>query len=178
MEIPVVAKEQRVSTTKEILDHYLKMFGEGNLDGILSDYAPTAVLFMPDGPLKGTDAMRSVFTAMFAEFGKPGAAFAIKHLSVDGDHAYIFGRQKQPTTFTRWELTRLSCGTARSLRRPSLGKSHRRAEEIALRAVVTHNHPRIVGRKVTRIVDLRPVTYTVTFTLTGFGMVLRVAAST
>jgi hypothetical protein len=42
---------------------------------------------------------------------------------------------------------------------------------------VAHNHPYIVGRKETRIVDLRPVTYTVTFTLTGFGMVLSVAAS-
>jgi ketosteroid isomerase-like protein len=66
--------EQRMSTTREILDHHLKCFGEGNLDGILADYAPTAVLFMPDGPLKGTDAMRPVFKAMFAEFGKPGAA--------------------------------------------------------------------------------------------------------
>jgi len=78
-----------MNTTREILDRHLKCFGEGNLDAILSDYAPTAVLFMPDGPLKGTDAIRPVFTAMFAEFGKPGAAFAIKHLSVDGDHAYI-----------------------------------------------------------------------------------------
>jgi hypothetical protein len=44
-------------------------------------------------------------------------------------------------------------------------------------AVVAHNHPRIVDRKVTRIVDLRPVTDSVTFTLTVFGTVLRVAAS-
>jgi hypothetical protein len=35
----------------------------------------------------------------------------------------------------------------------------------------------LVGRKETRIVDLRPVTYAVTFTLTGFGMGLGVAAS-
>ena len=81
--------EQRMNTTREILDRHLKCFGEGNLDGILADYAATAVLFMPDGPLKGTDAMRPVFKAIFAEFGKPGAAFAMKHLSVDGEHAYI-----------------------------------------------------------------------------------------
>jgi ketosteroid isomerase-like protein len=78
-----------MSTTRETLDHHLKCFGEGNLAGILSDYVPTAVLLMPDGPLKGTDAMRPAFTAIFAEFGKPGTTFAIKHLSVDGDHAYI-----------------------------------------------------------------------------------------
>jgi ketosteroid isomerase-like protein len=78
-----------VSTTQDIVDHHLKCFGEGNLEGILSDYASTAVLFTPDGPLKGTDAIRPVFTAMFAEFGKPGTTFAIKHLSIDGHHAYV-----------------------------------------------------------------------------------------
>lgn len=78
-----------MSTTQDIVDHHLKCFGEANLDGILSDYASTAVLFMPDGPLKGADAIRPVFTALFAEFGKPGATFALKHMSVDGDHAYI-----------------------------------------------------------------------------------------
>jgi hypothetical protein len=45
-----------MSTTRETLDHHLKYFGEGNLDG---------------------------------------------------DHAYILGTQKQPTTSTRWELTRV-----------------------------------------------------------------------
>jgi ketosteroid isomerase-like protein len=82
-------KGQGMSTTKETVGHHLKCFGEGNLDGILSDYAPTTVLFMPDGPLKGTDAIRPAFTAIVAEFGKPGTTFAIKHFSVDGDHAYI-----------------------------------------------------------------------------------------
>jgi len=81
--------EQHMNTTREILDRHLKCFGEGNLDGILADYAATAVLFMPDGPLKGTSAMRPVFKAIFAEFGKPGTVFALKQLSVDGEHAYI-----------------------------------------------------------------------------------------
>lgn len=76
-------------TTQDIVDHHLKCFGDGNLDGILSDYASTAVLFMPDGPLKGTDAIKPVFSALFTEFGKPGARFALQHVSVDGDYAYI-----------------------------------------------------------------------------------------
>jgi hypothetical protein len=37
------------------------MFGEGELKGILFDYAPGAVLFTPDGPLKGTDTIRPLF---------------------------------------------------------------------------------------------------------------------
>ena len=78
-----------MASTKDVLDHHLKCFGEGDLKGILSDYAPNAVLFTPDGPLRGVDAIRPLFQAMFAEFGKPGASFSMKQQSVEGDYAYI-----------------------------------------------------------------------------------------
>ncbi len=78
-----------MASTNEVLNHHLKCFGEGDLQGILSDYAPGAVLFTPDGPLKGADAMRPLFQAMFAEFGKPGAVFNMKQQSVEGEYAYI-----------------------------------------------------------------------------------------
>ena len=45
-----------MASTKDVVDHHLKCFGEGDLKGILSDYAPGAVLFTPDGPLKGAEA--------------------------------------------------------------------------------------------------------------------------
>ena len=75
-------------STKDILDHHIKCFFEFDLEGILSDYAPGAVLFTPDGPLKGVDAIRPLFQAMLAEFRKPGMTFKMKHLTVEGDHAY------------------------------------------------------------------------------------------
>jgi ketosteroid isomerase-like protein len=78
-----------MASTKDVLDHHLKCFGEGDLKGILSDYAPDAVLFTPDGPLRGVDAIRPLFQAMFAEFAKPGAAFSMKQQFVEGDYAYI-----------------------------------------------------------------------------------------
>jgi ketosteroid isomerase-like protein len=78
-----------MASTKGVLDHHLKCFGEGDLDGILSDYAPGAVLFTPDGPLRGADAMRPLFQAMIAEYGKPGATFSMKQQFVEGDYAYI-----------------------------------------------------------------------------------------
>jgi ketosteroid isomerase-like protein len=78
-----------MASTKDVLDHHLKCFGEGDLDGILSDYAPGAVLFTSDGPLRGADAMRLLFQAMIAEFGKPGATFSMKQQFVEGDYAYI-----------------------------------------------------------------------------------------
>jgi ketosteroid isomerase-like protein len=78
-----------MASTKEVLDHHLQCFGEGDLQGILSDYAPGAVLFTQGGPLRGADAMRPLFQAMIAEFGKPGAVFSMKQQSVEGDYAYI-----------------------------------------------------------------------------------------
>jgi ketosteroid isomerase-like protein len=78
-----------MASTKDVLDHHLQCFSEGDLTGILSDYAPDAVMFTPDGPLRGADAMRPLFRAMIAEFGKPGAAFSLKRQSVDGEYGYI-----------------------------------------------------------------------------------------
>jgi ketosteroid isomerase-like protein len=86
-----------MASTKEVLDHHLKCFAEGDLEGILFDYAADAVLFTPDGPLKGAEANRSLFQAMVAEFGKPaatvefgkpGATFNLQQF-VEGDYAYI-----------------------------------------------------------------------------------------
>jgi ketosteroid isomerase-like protein len=75
-------------STKDVLDHHVKCFFEFDLEGILSDYRPDAVFFTPDGPLKGVDAIKPFFQAMFAEFRKPGMAFDVKQLAIDGEHVY------------------------------------------------------------------------------------------
>ena len=66
-----------MASTTGVLDHHIKCFGECDLAGILSDYASDAVLFTPEGPLKGPDAIRPFFEAMLAEFGKPGTSFSM-----------------------------------------------------------------------------------------------------
>ncbi len=78
-----------MASTKDILEHHLQCFGGGDLEGLLSDYSADAVLFTPDGPLIGPDAIKPLFEAMFAEFGKPGASFEMQTQSVEGDYAYI-----------------------------------------------------------------------------------------
>lgn len=78
-----------MTSTNDVVDHHLQSFGKRDLEGILSDYAPGAILFTPDGSLRGAEAMRPLFQAMIAEFGKPGAVFNMKRRSVEGDHAYI-----------------------------------------------------------------------------------------
>jgi ketosteroid isomerase-like protein len=76
-------------STADVLDHHIKCLGEGDLEGILSDYAPGAVLFTPDGPLRGIDEIRPFFQAMLAEFGKPGLTFSMKQRSVVSEFSYV-----------------------------------------------------------------------------------------
>jgi ketosteroid isomerase-like protein len=78
-----------MASTKDVLDNHLNCFSKGDLEGILSDYAPSAVMFTPDGPLRGADAMRPLFQALIEEFGKPGAVFTMRQQIVEGDYAYI-----------------------------------------------------------------------------------------
>jgi ketosteroid isomerase-like protein len=82
-------EDREMVSTKDVLDNHLKSFSKGDLEGILSDYAPEAVMFTPDGPLRGPGEMRPLFQALIAEFGKPGAVFTLKRQSADGEYGYI-----------------------------------------------------------------------------------------
>jgi ketosteroid isomerase-like protein len=78
-----------MTTTSDVLDNHLKCFGENDLDGVLADYSSDVVSFIPDGPLKGPDAIKPFFQAIFSEFAKPGASFSMRQRYVEGDYAYI-----------------------------------------------------------------------------------------
>src|SRR5215510_16342045 len=78
-----------MASTKDVLDHHLNAFEQGDLNGVLSDYAPDAVFFTKDGALEGVEKIRPLFEALIAEFGKPGATFKIKQQLVESDYAYI-----------------------------------------------------------------------------------------
>jgi ketosteroid isomerase-like protein len=78
-----------MASTKDVIDHHLKAFGELDLKGVLSDYAPDAVFFTPHGPLRGGDAIKPLFQAMIAEFAKPGAVFSMEAQFVEGEYGYI-----------------------------------------------------------------------------------------
>ena len=51
-------------TTEEVLQRHVECFSEGDLHGLVSDYSADAVLFTPDGPLKGHDQIREFFRAL------------------------------------------------------------------------------------------------------------------
>ena len=64
-------------STSDVLDRHLKSFAEHDVDGVVSDYSPDAILFAPTGPLKGPDAIRPLFETLISEFAKPGSSFTM-----------------------------------------------------------------------------------------------------
>ena len=77
------------ASTTDVLDRHLQCFGGCDLDGIMADYAPDAVLFMPGTKLEGATAIASHFKGAFVEFGKPGLSFTMIDKVVHGDFAFI-----------------------------------------------------------------------------------------
>jgi len=76
-------------TTKDVLDQHLRSFVENDLDGVLADYSSETVFFIPGGPLRGPDAVKSFFQTLLSEFAKPGASFSMRQQFVEGEYAYI-----------------------------------------------------------------------------------------
>ncbi len=89
-------------TTREVIDNHLKSFFDGNLDGVLADYEPGAIFFVPGGPLVGVDAIRPFFVALLAEFAKPGASFHLDEQRVHDRYATIQWRAE--THANRYEF--------------------------------------------------------------------------
>ena len=83
------------TSTKEVLERHLKCFGEGDLAGLLADYAPDTVVFRSfgfggaGGVEKGLTAIGPVFSNVLAEFASPGTRFKIRQQAIAGDYAYI-----------------------------------------------------------------------------------------
>jgi hypothetical protein len=84
-----IKRRELMRSTQDVIDNHLRCFGSGNLEGILSDYSASAILFTPEGVLNGPDAIRPLFQRMLVEFANPGASFKMKQMYVDGDYAYI-----------------------------------------------------------------------------------------
>ena len=78
-----------MKSTNDVLDHHLKAIEQGNVDEVLSDYAPDAILFRGDGIFKGLDAIKPVLEKFIFEFQTPGATTKTKQRFVAGDYAYM-----------------------------------------------------------------------------------------
>lgn len=76
-------------TTSDILQHHLSALGAQDIEAVVSDYTDDAVLLLPDGPVRGRDALRDFFTSFLKT--NPGLVDAIKlsRQDIEGEVAYI-----------------------------------------------------------------------------------------
>ena len=78
------------TTSKQaVVNHHLERFFARDMQGVVADYAPHAVMIVPTGVLRGVHEIRSLFQGLIAEFAKPGATFDLQQQEIDGDVAYI-----------------------------------------------------------------------------------------
>ena len=74
----------------------MQCIGRGDIAEIVAGYAPDAILFTPNGPLKGPSQIQSFFEMMLRDAGRPGSVFEMKHESVEGELAYIVWTAESP----------------------------------------------------------------------------------
>jgi hypothetical protein len=91
-------KSGKMTSTKEVLDHHLKRLPAGDLEGIVGDYAPDAVLITPPGIFSSDGILRG---------------------TADAEHG--FQTLLRDTTFMTSSLTRSSSKVARLSLKPSPG---------------------------------------------------------
>ena len=84
------------STTQTVVNHHLERFAALDLQGVVADYAPDAVMIVPTGVLRGVHEITPLFQNLIAEFAKPGATFDLQQQVIEGDVAYIWWVAETP----------------------------------------------------------------------------------
>ena len=83
--------------TGKILFHHWQAFGAGDVEAIMADYADDAVLFTPEGTLKGLAQIRSLFAKIFATmFPADKTSLNLAKQVVEGEIAYILWSGNSP----------------------------------------------------------------------------------
>ena len=115
------------TATEAVVNHHLGRFAARDLQGVVADYAPGAVLIVPTGVL-------AVCTGNATLSGLAcGVRQARRHvrLTAAGDRGrscHIRWSRRHPITLTRWGPIRLSSGAARSWCRLSRSRRHPRPD--------------------------------------------------
>jgi hypothetical protein len=69
---PIIAlSDAAPGTPEQIVAHHMSAAASGDVDGMIADYADTAVVMTPGGETRGTEALRKMFAGIFG--GPPGS---------------------------------------------------------------------------------------------------------
>src|SRR5258708_25349990 len=82
-------KGDEMNSTQRVVENHIQRFREGDLEGVLEDFSPKAVVFTPSGTLKGKTEIKTLFRNLLEEFGKPAASETVRTAIFEGDYAYL-----------------------------------------------------------------------------------------
>jgi ketosteroid isomerase-like protein len=82
-------KGGEMNSTQRVVEYHIQRFREGDLEGVLEDFSPEAVVFTPSGTLKGKTEIETLFRNLLEEFGKPAASETVRTAIFEGDYAYL-----------------------------------------------------------------------------------------
>ena len=77
------------NSTKDVIENHIRSFREGNLEAVLDDFAPDAVLFTPSGTLRGRSEIKNLFQHLLDEFEELDASETVRTAIFDGEYAYL-----------------------------------------------------------------------------------------
>lgn len=85
-----------MDTTQSVLTHHLEMFGEADVQGVMSDYSDDAIFISDDGILRGHDEIKSMYADLLSEFDDEAVSFSLDEQTVVDDYAYIVWHAETP----------------------------------------------------------------------------------
>jgi ketosteroid isomerase-like protein len=77
----------------DTFNRHVASFQRADIDGVISDFADDAILITPEGIFEGKDRIRSVYEALFNEFGNMAAGdspgFELEDMHTQGNLLFI-----------------------------------------------------------------------------------------
>src|SRR5437763_9621723 len=71
-------------TSQQFAADRLAAFGRGDIEAILAQYQPDAVVITPQGTMRGTIQIRQMIESIIGEFARPGVSFELMHQAAEG----------------------------------------------------------------------------------------------
>jgi uncharacterized protein (TIGR02246 family) len=90
------------TSTQAVVTHHLEGSFAHDLQAVLADYAPDAVMIVPTGVLRGVNEIRPFFEALIVEFSQPGSTFNLQQQEIEADVGYI--RWAAETASNKYDL--------------------------------------------------------------------------
>ena len=71
-------------TSQQFASDRLAAFSRGDVEAIMAQYQPDAVVITPQGTMRGTAQIRPMIEGIIGEFAKPGVTFNLLHQAAEG----------------------------------------------------------------------------------------------